>query len=112
VRGEDSFVRAQWAAKPLVWQAYPQAEAVHLDKVQSFLDCYLRDCDAHAAQIMQQFARAWNDEEEAGLDWSSFQAQLPYLQLHALQWCSHLSSQTELAQGLVRFAAERKQTLS
>ncbi len=112
VRGEASFVRAQWAATPLIWEAYPQAEAVHLDKLQSFLDCYLRECDAHAAQIMQQFARAWNAEQEAELDWSSLQAQLPHLQLHALQWCGHLSSQTELARGLVRFAAERKQTLS
>ena len=26
VRGEDSFVRAQWAARPFVWHIYPQAE--------------------------------------------------------------------------------------
>lgn len=112
VRGEDSFVRAQWAAKPLVWQAYPQEEAVHLDKLQSFLDCYLHDCDAHAAQIMQQFARAWNAGQGASLDWPSLQSQLKNVELHALQWCRQLSSQTELAQGLVRFATQRKQTLS
>lgn len=29
VRGEDSFVRAQWAEKPFVWQIYPQAELTH-----------------------------------------------------------------------------------
>lgn len=112
VRGEDSFVRAQWAAKPLVWQAYPQEEAVHLDKLQSFLDCYLHDCDVHAAHIMQQFARAWNAGQGPSLDWPSLQSQLKNVELHALQWCSQLSSQTELAQGLVRFAAQRKQTLS
>ena len=27
VRGEDSFVRAQWAAQPFVWHIYPQAGA-------------------------------------------------------------------------------------
>jgi len=32
VRGEDSFVRAQFAARPLVWQAYPQDEGAHLNK--------------------------------------------------------------------------------
>jgi uncharacterized repeat protein (TIGR03837 family) len=112
VRGEDSFVRAQWAAKPLVWQAYPQEEAVHMDKLQSFLDCYLHDCDAHAAHIMHQFARAWNAGQGASLDWPSLQSQLKNMELHALQWSSQLSSQTELAQGLVRFAAQRKQTLS
>src|SRR5690606_39086136 len=30
VRGEDSFVRAQWAAKPLIWHIYPQEEDTHL----------------------------------------------------------------------------------
>jgi uncharacterized repeat protein (TIGR03837 family) len=37
VRGEDSFVRAQWAAKPFVWQIYPQAEDAHLVKLDAFL---------------------------------------------------------------------------
>ena len=26
VRGEDSFVRAQWARRPFVWQVYPQSD--------------------------------------------------------------------------------------
>jgi len=38
VRGEDSFVRAQWAAKPFVWHIYPQAEGVQLIKLEAFLD--------------------------------------------------------------------------
>src|SRR5262249_23068691 len=29
VRGEDSFVRAQWAASPFVWHLYPQTEEAH-----------------------------------------------------------------------------------
>jgi hypothetical protein len=37
VRGEDSFVRAQWAARPLVWHIYPQQEAAHLIKLDAFL---------------------------------------------------------------------------
>jgi uncharacterized repeat protein (TIGR03837 family) len=42
VRGEDSFVRAQWAARPLVWQIYPQQEAAHLIKLDAFLATLLR----------------------------------------------------------------------
>jgi uncharacterized repeat protein (TIGR03837 family) len=38
VRGEDSFVRAQWAGAPFVWQAYPQADAAHFAKLEAFLD--------------------------------------------------------------------------
>ncbi|MEY4625250.1 MAG: hypothetical protein RL061_775, partial [Pseudomonadota bacterium] len=29
VRGEDSFVRAQWAGKPFIWDIYPQSDQVH-----------------------------------------------------------------------------------
>ncbi len=36
VRGEDSFIRAQWAAKPFFWHIYPQAELAHLDKLDAF----------------------------------------------------------------------------
>ena len=36
VRGEDSFVRAQWAQLPFIWHIYPQAEAAHLPKLQAF----------------------------------------------------------------------------
>lgn len=36
VRGEDSFVRAQFAAKPFFWHIYPQKEMIHLDKLHAF----------------------------------------------------------------------------
>jgi len=35
VRGEDSFVRAQWAGKPFVWQIYPPARCGALEKARS-----------------------------------------------------------------------------
>ena len=37
VRGEDSLVRAIWAAKPFIWQIYPQHDGVHLVKLDAFL---------------------------------------------------------------------------
>ncbi|WP_312854353.1 elongation factor P maturation arginine rhamnosyltransferase EarP [Paludibacterium denitrificans] len=40
VRGEDSFVRAQWAARPFVWHIYPQQEDAHLLKLDAFLSHY------------------------------------------------------------------------
>lgn len=36
IRGEDSFVRAQFTGKPFFWHIYPQAEAAHLDKLDAF----------------------------------------------------------------------------
>lgn len=36
VRGEDSFVRAQLAGKPMLWHIYPQAEMAHAGKLAAF----------------------------------------------------------------------------
>lgn len=62
VRGEDSFVRAQWAAKPMVWQIYPQAEDAHLIKLDSFMTHYLPvgadETNAKSETTMQQGGRA------------------------------------------------------
>lgn len=54
VRGEDSFVRAAWAARPLVWQIYPQDEDAHLEKLEAWLARYPGPPAAQAA------IRAWN----------------------------------------------------
>ena len=40
VRGEDSFVRAQWAGKPFIWDIYPQSDLAHEIKLEAFLDRY------------------------------------------------------------------------
>lgn len=40
VRGEDSFVRAQLAGRPLLWQAYPQQDGAHRAKLEAFLARY------------------------------------------------------------------------
>jgi uncharacterized repeat protein (TIGR03837 family) len=54
VRGEDSWVRALWAGKPMVWQAYPQHDAAHHAKLDAFLDW--SDAPADVRQLHQ----AWN----------------------------------------------------
>ncbi len=38
VRGEDSLVRALWAGRPFVWQAYPQHDGAHHAKVDALLE--------------------------------------------------------------------------
>jgi len=39
VRGEDSFVRAQLAGKPFIWQIYPTEDNAHFEKLACFLIC-------------------------------------------------------------------------
>jgi uncharacterized repeat protein (TIGR03837 family) len=56
VRGEDSLVRALWAAKPFVWQLYPQADGVHIHKLDAFLDWLQPPPD------LADIWRKWNGE--------------------------------------------------
>lgn len=62
VRGEDSLIRALWAGRPMLWQAYPQAQGAHLPKVQAWLDHLL----AHGgSQAIARAWLAWNDRSGA-----------------------------------------------
>ncbi len=107
VRGEDSAVRAQWAAKPFVWQFYAQEEAVHFDKLDAFLALYtstpLQD-SAMAALV--PFWRVWNGDATQPLDWLALRAALPALTTHALRWLRERLSQPDLVTGLIEFARE------
>ncbi len=60
VRGEDSFVRAQWAARPFVWHIYPQAENAHRRKLDAFLDLYAASLDGAPAAGVRGLWHAWN----------------------------------------------------
>ena len=49
VRGEDSFVRAQWAGKPILWHIYPQEDDAHLVKLDAFFALYSDALDDDSA---------------------------------------------------------------
>jgi uncharacterized repeat protein (TIGR03837 family) len=103
VRGEDSFVRAQFAARPMVWQAYRQAEDAHLDKLAAFLDLYCAGLPADTAHLIRAFWQAWNREEEVGPLLPAWHAALPALSRHARDWATQLAGQADLASNLVKF---------
>ncbi|EHR71146.1 hypothetical protein, PP_1857 family [Burkholderiales bacterium JOSHI_001] len=67
VRGEDSFVRAQWAGAPFVWQIYPQDDGAHVSKLQAFLDRFLAGAPARVAGPVTAVWRTWNGLAPAGL---------------------------------------------
>lgn len=106
VRGEDSFVRAQWAARPLVWHIYPQDEAAHLVKLAAFLDRYGAGLPAGAMAAQARFWQHWNDGPAAdiGASWQALAAALPALQQQADAWCGQLARQADLASQLAGFA--------
>ena len=99
VRGEDSFVRAQWAGKPFVWQAYPQTDETHLAKLDAFLALH-----PAGGQLAGSW-RAWNGE--GALDWPGFAAGLPSLGAPMAEWATTLAARPDLAARLVQFCLER-----
>ncbi len=103
VRGEDSFVRAQFAARPMLWQAYVQDEDAHLVKLDAFLDLYCADLPPATADLARRTWRAWNRQEEIGALWPDLLASLPQLDQHARAWATHLAAQTDLSSNLVKF---------
>ena len=106
VRGEDSFVRAQWAARPMVWHIYPQAERAHIVKLRAFIDRYGAELDPAADRALRDFTFAFNDGDgEASVAaWEPLCASLPALRSHAVHWAAALGSQQDLATQLVGFA--------
>ena len=64
VRGEDSLVRSLWAARPLLWQVYPQDDGAHLLKLDAFLPRYFEAADGLEMSAIgldiQQIWQAWN----------------------------------------------------
>ncbi len=105
VRGEDSFVRAQWAAKPFVWHAYAQAEHAHGTKIGAFLDRYASELTAPAATAARALFSAWNALPGApaiAAAWRSYETELAALRAHAPRWSSTLSELPELAAALVK----------
>jgi uncharacterized repeat protein (TIGR03837 family) len=103
VRGEDSFVRAQFAARPLIWQAYRQEEDAHLAKLAAFLDLYCADLPPATDSLLREIWQAWNREGDIGLHWSSWLEALPVLSAHARDWATRLAAHADLASNLVKF---------
>jgi uncharacterized repeat protein (TIGR03837 family) len=109
VRGEDSFVRAQWALAPFVWHIYPQDDDAHRTKLEAFLDRYLADAPAAAANASRRFWRAWNcgDGRGVGEGWGALREALPALAPHNARWAGHLATLPDLASSLLDFVRSR-----
>ena len=105
VRGEDSFVRAQWAGRPFVWQVYPQHDAAHAAK----LDAFLRRFESAAAtgggvEGLRGLWQAWN-----GLGpWPTALPDFQGWEAAARRWRDALLAQDDLAARLLRFVAARR----
>lgn len=104
VRGEDSFVRAQWAGRPFVWHIYPQAGDAHWPKLEAFLALY-RTAQPAAADTMAALWRAWNGRGAIADAWREFAEALPAQATAAGKWSQAQTQRRNLADALVQFCA-------
>jgi len=103
VRGEDSFLRAQWAGQPLLWHIYQQAEGAHWDKLEAFLDLYTEALSAEASAALRALWHAWNAGQDMTQSWERVRQAGPELHEHARRWALERASQADLAAALVQF---------
>lgn len=103
VRGEDSFVRAQWAGRPLLWHIYVQEEYAHWEKLEAFLDHYVVGLSPSAKAAIVDLWRAWNMDRDMGLAWQQVLEHWDELDRHARRWAAAQAAQPDLATALVQF---------
>lgn len=104
VRGEDSWIRALWAGKPMIWQPYRQEEDAHLGKLEAFLRRYTDNCPTALMESMTSAHHAWNQDGLEGFtaaSWQSLLAALPDWQHHAQSWTQRQAAESDLAAKLV-----------
>ncbi|MBT9456529.1 MAG: elongation factor P maturation arginine rhamnosyltransferase EarP [Burkholderiaceae bacterium] len=105
VRGEDSFVRAQWAGKPFIWQIYPQHDEAHAAKLGAFLSLYLAATPDAIAARTRALWRAWNGLQGAPAQGLGAWSLLEQGQEAATQWRQQLLIQADLSSQLLSFVA-------
>ena len=104
VRGEDSFVRAQWAGRPFAWQVYPQHEGSHRAKLLAFLDRLLRGATEPLARPWRALMLGWNG-------FGPMPESLPdptACEAHCRAWRGQLSAQTDLATQLIDLVSKTR----
>lgn len=107
VRGEDSFVRAQWAGRPFVWHIYPQEDDAHRAKLDAFLALYCAALPAGQTETVRRMWHAWNGDGEVDHAWPAFAALDTELARHGEGWAASLRTLGDLAGNLARFSQSR-----
>jgi uncharacterized repeat protein (TIGR03837 family) len=104
VRGEDSLVRALWAGRPFLWQAYPQSDGAHAAKVEALLDRAFAAQPSPAEPAVRALMRGWNGLAPFPPDLAALPAWGEALRA----WAAALARQDDLVTQLVRFAEAKR----
>lgn len=110
VRGEDSFVRAQFSGKPFFWHIYPQDEWAHLDKLDAFWQTYFGDNRTAWQQAHQSLSGELNGdfrlpENERVAHWQTLRQHENDWQQFAQLWQQYLLNQSDTVSRLADWLA-------
>ncbi|CAM8626546.1 Elongation-Factor P (EF-P) rhamnosyltransferase EarP [Burkholderiales bacterium] len=116
VRGEDSFVRAHWAAAspwrvPFVWQPYRQEGLAHRDKLEGWLDQIFRP--SHAMVHLEAMHFVFNGMAEhpsISACWKGMLADWAPMRDHLQDACRGLAEQPALETRLLALLDERAES--
>ncbi|OWQ45828.1 hypothetical protein CDL60_18395 [Roseateles noduli] len=104
VRGEDSFVRAQWAGRPMLWQIYFQDDGAHGPKLEAFLALALASAPAPLRARWEALSRAWNGLAPWTPQAAEALRELADAAAHARAWRAELAALPDLTARLQAFA--------
>lgn len=112
IRGEDSFVRAQFAAKPFFWHIYPQEESVHIDKLHAFWHKAYADYPQNIQIAHQSLSDELNGAtaltaEQRLAAWQTLQQFAHLWQQSAADWKNRLFRQPSAIEKLAKFIEHR-----
>ncbi|XLZ70810.1 elongation factor P maturation arginine rhamnosyltransferase EarP [Massilia sp. SR12] len=104
VRGEDSWVRAQWAGNSFIWHIYAQEENLHHKKLRAFLQRY------SGGDTLDAFSLCWNGAQQGDWPdlWKGLLAAMPDISAKSAQWQQKILANGDLATNLTKFCASLK----
>lgn len=106
VRGEDSFVRAQWALQPFIWHIYPQDENLHHKKLRAFLQKHEASTESSKAMSLR-----WNaaiENENWSELWSAFRQELPEIRNRSAAWQRQMQENGDMTANLMNFVNSKR----
>lgn len=104
IRGEDSFVRAQLAATPLLWAIYPTEDKAHEIKLNAWLarfETMYGEEDSAAREALDLCARHWVTGELTPAMFRAWLDALPVQKNVAGKWQQSLLKRGDLARHIV-----------
>ncbi len=102
IRGEDSFVRAQLAARPFIWTIYKQEENAHIVKLKAFMDQIGVAFKPESREAWREVTLAWNECRWEPRHWKAFRDRSAALAAGTRIWAQKLERLGSLAPKLAK----------